>query len=50
MQIEYLNHMGDDLMVVNAARVSFDKESSLDLNGKLTESDQKLLKLSLIHI
>lgn len=27
MQAEYVNHMGDDLMIVNAARVSFDKES-----------------------
>lgn len=25
--VEYVNHMGDDLMVVNAARVSFAKES-----------------------
>ena len=28
MKAEYITHMGDDLMVVNAARVSFDKESS----------------------
>ena len=28
MKAEYIAHMGDDLMVVNAARVSFDKESS----------------------
>jgi len=27
MRAEYINHMGDDLTVVNAARVSFDKES-----------------------
>lgn len=27
MKAEYINHMGDDLMVVNSARVSFDKES-----------------------
>lgn len=27
MKAEYVNHMGDDLTVVNAARVSFDKES-----------------------
>lgn len=27
MRAEYLDHMGDDLAVVNAARVSFDKES-----------------------
>lgn len=28
MKAEYLTHMGDDLMVVNAARVSFDKQST----------------------
>lgn len=27
IKAEYISHMGDDLMVVNAARVSFDKES-----------------------
>jgi thymidylate synthase (FAD) len=27
MKAEYIDHMGDDLTVVNAARVSFDKES-----------------------
>lgn len=27
MQAEYIRHMGDDLAVVNSARVSFDKES-----------------------
>jgi len=30
MKAEYIKHMGDDLMVVNAARVSFDKQSSWD--------------------
>ena len=25
--VEYINHLGSDLDVVNAARVSFDKES-----------------------
>lgn len=30
MKAEYVDHMGDDLRVVNAARVSFDKESSWD--------------------
>ena len=28
MKAEYISHMGDDLTVVNAARVSFDKEST----------------------
>ena len=27
IKVELLNYMGDDLSVVNAARVSFDKES-----------------------
>jgi hypothetical protein len=27
IKVDYLGHMGDDLTVVNAARVSFDKES-----------------------
>lgn len=27
MKVDYINHMGDDLTVVNAARVSFNKES-----------------------
>lgn len=38
MKAEYVNHMGDDLTVVNAARVSFDKES-LELTG----GDTKLI-------
>lgn len=29
MKVEYITHMGDDLMVVDAARVSFDKKSEL---------------------
>ena len=28
MKVEYIDHMGSDLSVVNAARVSFDKEST----------------------
>ena len=35
--------MGSDLTVVNAARVSFDKESRLDLAGSLSEKDAKLI-------
>ena len=26
--VKYINHMGNDLMVVNAARVSFNKQST----------------------
>jgi thymidylate synthase (FAD) len=31
LKAEYINHMGDDLTVVNAARVSFDKESEWEV-------------------
>lgn len=31
MQVDYVDHMGTDLTVVNAARVSFDKESEWDV-------------------
>lgn len=34
MQAEYIDHMGDDLRVVNAARVSFDKESDWEYLNK----------------
>ncbi len=51
MKVEYVDHMGTDLSVVNAARVSFDKESDWDyfeVEGgeieKLKPSDVKLLK------
>lgn len=33
MQVEYVQHWGNDLIVVNAARVSFDKESDWDISG-----------------
>lgn len=36
--VEYVSHMGDDLTVVNAARVSFNKESE-EFNGK----DERLI-------
>jgi thymidylate synthase (FAD) len=44
MKVEYINHMGDDLTVVNAARVSFDKESP-----KLNDKDKKLIKYLAKH-
>lgn len=40
---EYVSHMGTDLTVVNSARVSFNKESSLDSNGYLPSQDEKLI-------
>jgi thymidylate synthase (FAD) len=52
IKVELLDHMGSDLTVVNAARVSFDKESSWEHMGVssdgygipvLREKDQKLI-------
>lgn len=43
MKAEYIDHMGDDLRVANAARVSFNKESALD-GGEIAERDTKLIK------
>lgn len=56
MKAEYINHMGDDLLVVNAARVSFDKESDWIYSfegdktyGSLGERDCKLLNYLAKH-
>lgn len=56
MKAEYINHMGDDLMVVNAARVSFDKSSEFDwiddeLGGYpvLNNQDAKLVAYLVHH-
>ena len=52
---EYIDHMGDDLRVVNAARVSFDKESEYyDVGattdkGILKDTDIKLLNYLASH-
>lgn len=47
MQVEYIEHWGTDLSTVNAARVSFDKESSFITNDEghptLSERDIKLI-------
>lgn len=52
MKVELIDHMGDDLRVANAARVSFAKESwwaneedwlEFDADLKLSEKDQKLI-------
>lgn len=42
IQAEYVSHMGSDLTVVNSARVSFNKESSLE-EGLLPDRDVKLI-------
>jgi thymidylate synthase (FAD) len=58
MKAELIDCMGDDLRVVNAARVSFDKESSWDFvhdlstgwdEEKLSEADQKLIRYLAKH-
>jgi thymidylate synthase (FAD) len=56
MKVTLLNYMGSDLTVVNAARVSFNKESSLvaSEDGEfpelvLKESDKKLIKYLADH-
>lgn len=44
MNVEYVNHMGDDLMVANAARVSFNKHKD-----KLDDTDAKLISYLARH-
>lgn len=52
MRVEYVGHMGSDLTVVNAARVSFDKESGWELVDdtlRLPDSDAKLIHYLATH-
>jgi len=56
MDTTLINHMGTDLTVVNAARVSFNKESDWEnvtpagrLVGVLKEGDEKLIKYLAKH-
>lgn len=44
MKVEYVNHMGGDLSVVNAARVSFNKESK-----EMCERDERLIQYLVRH-
>lgn len=49
MKVELIDHMGSDLCVVNAARVSFDKESKWDEKDDgtiigLKEADKRLIR------
>ena len=44
MQVEYIDKMGSDLTVVNAARVSYSKQAE-----KFEDRDEKLLKFLAIH-
>ena len=46
IEVTYIDHMGSDLSVVNAARVSFNKKSKwggLPMEKKLNEADGKLI-------
>lgn len=54
MKAEYISHMGTDLTVVNAARVSFDKRSEYDYDPYndlyvLSHQDQKLISYLAKH-
>jgi|TARA_R110000737_G_scaffold73925_6_gene102932 thymidylate synthase (FAD) len=44
VEVTHVDHMGDDLLVVNAARVSFNKESK-----SLTGGDEKLIRYLAKH-
>lgn len=47
--VEYMDHMGSDLTVVDAARVSFQKMSALDDDGNLKTADVRLIKYLAAH-
>jgi len=56
--VQYVDHMGDDLTIANAARVSFNKQSDWEgeqhwtgsVSGKrLSDRDQKLIKYLATH-
>lgn len=51
ISVTLINHCGDDLSVVNAARVSFEKESDWleDMEGILTVGDVKLVNYLAKH-
>ena len=56
MTVDLIDHMGDDLTVVNAARVSFDKESEWEgipfageMKGVLQDKDIKLINYLAKH-
>ena len=61
MEVKYINHMGSDLSVVNAARVSFGKRSveecydQIDVDGyqltipHITSKDRALIRYLALH-
>lgn len=49
IKAEYISHMGNDLTVVNSARVSFNKESEFGEDGLPTAKDTKLINYLAKH-
>lgn len=49
MSVGLVDYMGTDLTVVNAARVSFDRESDWDYEGGLKPSDERLVQYLAAH-
>lgn len=56
MEVTYVDHMGDDLRVVNSARVSFNKESAMNVQSDefgqhewMDEKDEKLINYLASH-
>lgn len=44
IKVDYIDHMGTDLSVVNAARSSFGKESDWEADGSLKKADANLIR------
>ena len=44
IKAELIDYMGSDLTVVNAARVSFAKESNWNEEGELNDRDRRLVR------
>ena len=49
MRVTYIDHMGSDLTVADAARVSFAKSSSLEDDGSLRDADARLIRYLARH-
>lgn len=49
IKAEYVDHMGDDLRVVNAARVSFDKESNWEILRGFNQESLQLKEINALR-
>lgn len=49
IKCDYVDHMGSDIRVANAARVSFNKETQLGPNGEILNQDAKLIRYLAKH-